>query len=190
MSGLAVFNYLSVDGYFIDGDGDMSWAHQLAPDPEFDAFIASNAQSTGRLLLGRATYELLSAFWTSAAARERMAAVADGINRMTKYVVSDTLDKATWNNTTIIRSDLAGCVRELKQGTGELVVLGSGTVVAQLAKARLIDEYRLMICPIVLGNGHTLFEGVPRFTLQQPTVRTFANGMVLLSYQLNHKESA
>ncbi|HMG54488.1 MAG TPA: dihydrofolate reductase family protein [Kofleriaceae bacterium] len=187
MRRLTVFNNISLDGYFTDRRGDMTWAHKSKPDPEWDKFSAENAQSSedGALLFGRKTYELMVAFWPTPAAAQQMPEVADGMNRLAKFVVSRSLDKVTWNNTTLIKGDLAAEVRKLKAGPGSsIVVMGSGTIVAQLAKERLIDQYTFVVTPNVLGAGRTLFDGleVP-FTLTRTSERTFRNGNVVVTYE-------
>ena len=99
---LAVFNNVSVDGYFTGPGGDLSWAHASAPDPEFDAFVNENASGGGRLLLGRKTYEMMAAWWPTDAARRAAPEVADGMNRMTKIVFSRTMDRAEWSHTQVV----------------------------------------------------------------------------------------
>ena len=184
MRRVVVFNQVSLDGYFVDANGDMSWAHKT--DPEWNAFAADNARNNGGdLLLGRITYELMASFWPTPAAQQANPALAEGMNRLTKIVFSRTLDKVTWSNTRLMKGNLVEEVRELKQGTGNtLVVLGSGSIVSQLAQAGLVDEFQLVVNPIVLGKGRTLFEGVQeRFALKLKSARTFQNGNVVLSYE-------
>lgn len=181
---LTVFNNISLDGYFTDARSDMSWAHKS--DPEWIKFSAGNAQgSDGALLFGRKTYEMMAAYWPTAEAKKQMPEIAEGMNRLTKYVVSRSLDKVTWDNTTLLKGDLAGEVRKIKSGPGSsIVVMGSGTVVAQLAKERLIDEYTFVVVPIVLGSGRTLFQGLEnRVALKRTSERTFGNGNVVVTYQ-------
>ena len=98
---------------------------------------------------------------------------------------STTLDKVSWNNTTLIKGDLATEVRKLKQQPGpDIVIMGSGSVVAQLAEAGLIDEYQIVLNPLVVGSGRTLFEGVKRkLPLKLARSRAFGNGNVVLFYQ-------
>src|SRR3989304_3988652 len=96
MSKLIVFNSVTVDGYFTDKNGDMSWAHK--DDPEWNAFVAGNAKGEGILLFGRVTYELMVSFWPTPMAMELMPDVAKGMNNLPKVVFSRTLDQATWQN--------------------------------------------------------------------------------------------
>ena len=107
------------------------------------------------LLLGRRTYEGFAAAWPE---RSDEAGFADRMNSMAKYVVSGTLEQADWNNTTVIRGDLADGVRALKsQQGGDILVAGSGRLVAGLVEHDLVDEYRLMVFPTILGRGQRLF---------------------------------
>jgi dihydrofolate reductase len=100
-------------------------------------------------------------------------------------VFSRKLDQVTWNNTTLLKGDLAAEVRKLKQEPGpNIVVMGSGSIVAQLAEAGLIDEYQIVLNPIVVGNGRTMFEGVKRkLPMKLASSRAFANGNVVLFYE-------
>ncbi len=147
--------------------------------------MAGNAQGGGALLLGRVTYDLMAAFWPTPAARELMPAVAEGINRVPKYVVTRTLEKPAWNNTKRLDGELSDAVKHLKQESSlPLTILGSGSVAAQLARAGLIDEYQMVVNPIALGSGRTMFGGLDEsLGLRLIDSRVFANGNVLLRYQ-------
>ena len=183
MRKLAVFNMVSLDGYFVDAQGDMSWAHKR--DAEWNAFTAENAKGGGVLVFGRVTYDLMIRYWPTPMAEQQNPDVAKGMNNMPKIVFSKTMDKASWNNTTVVKGDLAAEVRNLKQTPGDdLVILGSGTIVSQLAQEGLIDEYQVVVSPIVLGQGRTMFEGVKtRLPLKLTRSRTFGNGSVFLCYE-------
>jgi dihydrofolate reductase len=183
MRKLSVFNSVSLDGYFTDAGGDMGWAHR--DDDEWSSFTVANAGGGGALLFGRVTYQMMASFWPTPAATATMPEVAAGMNAMPKYVASRTMSVPAWQNTILLEGDLATAVGRLKRQPGpDLVILGSGTLVAQLAAARLIDSYQLALAPIVLGAGRTLFEGVrDRQWLQRRGCRTFANGNVVLSYE-------
>ncbi|MEO5798064.1 MAG: dihydrofolate reductase family protein, partial [Gemmatimonadales bacterium] len=93
MRKLSAFNNVTVDGYFSRANGDYSWAHNGSPDPEFDAFVGSNAQSNGELIFGRVTYELMASFWPTPTAAKMMPVVAAGMNSMPKIVFSSTLER-------------------------------------------------------------------------------------------------
>jgi dihydrofolate reductase len=183
MRKLIVFNMVSLDGFFVDGKGDMSWAHKN--DAEWNTFVSGNASGSGLLVFGRITYQLMASYWPTPMALQNSPIVAKGMNEMPKIVFSRTLDNISWSNTKLIKGDLAAEVRKLKQESGpDMVILGSGTIVSQLAQQSLIDEYQLAVSPIVLGKGRTLFEGVKeKLDLKLRSSRTFGNGTVFACYQ-------
>jgi dihydrofolate reductase len=182
---VVVFNSVTLDGYFSGEGGDISWAHKDPNDAEWNEFVGGNASGGGVLLLGRVTYELMASFWPTPAAMETMPTVAEGMNRMQKVVFSRSLDKASWINTKLVKGDIAAEVRKMKKESGQdMVILGSGSIVSQLTQARLIDEYQVVVNPIVLGKGRTMFEGVKhKLTLRRTKTRTFGNGNVVLFYE-------
>ncbi len=182
MRKLIVFESVSVDGYFVDRGGDMSWAHN--PDEEFDAFTAENAKGGGTLVFGRITYELMAGWWPTSEAARMAPDVAAAMNRLPKVVFSRTMEKADWANTRLIKSDPVAAIRALKAEAGtDLVIMGSGSLVALLARAALIDEYQLVLVPVVLGGGRTLFQGAEKsIPLTLAESRGFKNGNVFLRY--------
>jgi dihydrofolate reductase len=186
MRRITVFNSISLDGYFTDVNSDMSWAHKN--DSEWNEFVAGNAKggSEGLFLFGRVTYQMMANWWPTEQAKQLMPEVANTMNSCQKVVLSRTLEEATWSNTRLVKDNLVEEVQKLKSGSGEdIVVFGSGTIVSQLTEARLIDEYQLVIVPIVLGNGRTMFEGVKeRVQLKRTRARTFDNGNVFACYEL------
>lgn len=182
MRKLTVFNQVSLDGYFTDAHGDMSWAHRQ--DAEWAAFAAENARGGGELVFGRVTYDLMASHWPTPTAKAQNPVIADRMNALPKVVFSRTLDAASWSNTRLLRGDLATEVRKLKQESGpDMVIIGSGTIVAQLTQARLIDGYQIVVLPVVLGAGRTLFEGVSKISLRLVNTRVFGNGNVVLWYE-------
>ncbi len=185
MRKLIVFNHMSLDGYFTDANGDMSFARNPIPDKEWDAFVSSNAGSGGALVFGRVTYDLMVSFWPTPMAAEQMPDVAERMNNLPKVVFSRTLKDVSWNNTKLVKSDLVGETRKMKQEEGEnMVIFGSGSIVSQLAQEGLIDEYQIVVDPVALGNGRTMFEGIQeKLTLKLKKTRTFGNGNVLLCYE-------
>ncbi|OGU01008.1 MAG: hypothetical protein A2W29_10810 [Gemmatimonadetes bacterium RBG_16_66_8] len=183
MRRLVVFNNVTLDGYFADARGDMSWAHKH--DPEWSAFTAENASGGGVLLLGRITYDLMASYWPTPAARANAPQVAEGMNGMQKVVFSRTLDTVSWQNTTLVKDDIAGAVRRMKSEPGPgMAILGSGSIVSQLTQAGLIDEYQIVVHPVVLGQGMTMFAGIKtRLSLRLTKTRAFGNGSVVLWYE-------
>jgi dihydrofolate reductase len=182
---LIVFNQISLDGYFVDAHGDMSWAHNATPDEEWDAFVEANASGGGVLVFGRITYELMAGYWPTPLARQNSPVVADRMNSLLKLVFSRTLSEASWANTRLVSGDPAAEIRGLKNEPGPgMAIMGSGTIVAQLTRERLIDEYQVVVIPLVLGRGRTMFDGVEeRLDLKLTNTRAFGNGNVVLSYE-------
>ena len=187
MPKLIVFNHMSLDGYFKDANGDMRFAQNPIPDAEWDAFVAGNASGGGGILVfGRVTYELMASFWPTPLAAEQMPEVAEGMNKLPKIVFSRTMHAASWNNTRLVKDDLAGEIRRLKQQEEghDMLIFGSGTLVSQLTQEGLIDEYQIIVDPVALGEGRTMFEGIKeKLTLKLIKTRSFGNGNVLLCYE-------
>jgi dihydrofolate reductase len=186
MRKLVVFNHMSLDGYFTDAHGDMSFARNDKPDAEWDTFVAGNAGGGGTLVFGRITYELMASFWPTPIAAEQMPVVAERMNALPKVVFSRTLEKVSWSNTKLVKHDLIGTIRKMRKevGGGDMVIFGSGSIVSQLAQNALIDEYQILVDPVVLGNGRTMFEGVKeKLPLKLTKTRAFGNGNVLLCYE-------
>lgn len=185
MRKLSVFNHVSLDGYFVDAKGDMSWAKADPNDAEWNAFVTENASGESMLLFGRVTYEMMASFWPTPMAAEMMPAVAERMNNLPKVVFSRTMNKASWNNTKLAKGDLATEVRKMKKESGpDMVILGSGSIVSQLAQEGLIDEYQIVVNPLALGKGRTMFEGVKeKLSLMLTKTRSFGNGNVFLCYE-------
>ena len=180
MRKLRVFESISIEGYFTDTNGDMSWAHAGREDTEFADWVSGNASSGGELLFGRKTYQMMEGFWPTPIAAQQMPNVAKGMNSARKYVASKTIEP-TWNNTDLLSGELIKAVRDLKSSDGpDITVLGSGGVAAQLGEARLVDEYQFVIIPVALGGGRTVFtKGCKLRLLEQ---RAFRSGNVVVTY--------
>ncbi len=185
MRKLIVFNHVTLDGYFVGVNGDFSWAHRGNDDPEYSAFVAENASGGGQLLFGRVTYDLMARYWPTPLADQHDPAVAAGMNSMSKVVFSRTLDLVLWSNTRLVKGNLVSEIRRMKEEPGPgMAILGSGSIVAQLAPERLIDEYQMVVDPVALGKGRTMFEGIQeQLTLKLTKTRTFKNGKVFLCFE-------
>jgi dihydrofolate reductase len=172
--------YITLDGY-IDEPGMWSFPFWCEEAMQFKAkeLWESDAQLLGRLTY-EGFYEGFAAAWPT---MEGTGEFGEKMNSMPKYVASRTLDTASWN-ATIIKGDVADKVRELKQEAGgDLLIGGSGQLVDYLTTHELIDEYRLMVHPIVLGNGtKRIFNGVPRRTYMLVGTLTFPTGVVVNTY--------
>jgi class 3 adenylate cyclase len=187
MRRLIASEFVTLDGV-IEGpghdehrDGKNAWALRGTSEEQqrykIDELFAADA-----LLLGRVTYQIFAAFWPTAPRDEGF---ADKMNSVEKYVVSRTLRRADWKNTSIVRGNLAEEIPKLKQQPGsDILIFGSADLVNSLMKHDLIDEYRLMVFPVVLGSGKRLFRDESDTThLQLVGTRAFRSGVVLLTYQ-------
>ena len=162
MGKLVVSEFVTVDGVFEDPGGAEDfehggWSFRFNRGPEGDKFKLDELMAAGALLLGRVTYEGFAKAWPKMEGTGEFGAT---MNSIPKYVVSSTLERADWNNSTVLAPDRAmQDVADLKQRVeGDILVAGSGQLVRALMAAELVDEYRLMVFPIVLGTGKRLFE--------------------------------
>lgn len=178
------FMQISLDGYYCDPRGDMSFAHKPPDDAEWHEFVAGNASGGGMLLFGRKTYEVMAAWWPTPAAAKAMPEVAAGMNAMPKLVFSRTLASADWANTTLVKDDLIRAVRRMKDEAGsDIAILGSNSVVTQLAGEKLIDTIQVVVNPGALGAGRSFLSGLPKpLDLELRNTRVFGNGSVALWY--------
>jgi dihydrofolate reductase len=158
MGKLIVTEFVSVDGVIEDPGGSENWdrggwAFKYERGPEGDQFKVDETMGSDAMLLGRVTYEGFAEAWPS-----REGEFADKFNNMPKYVVSTTLEGPEWTNTTVMSGDLADEVAKLKERhEGDVAVHGSASLVQGLVETGLVDEYRLMVFPVVLGSGKRLF---------------------------------
>lgn len=181
MKKLSVFNFLTLNGYYKGLNEDISWHRHGAEEAEF---AAQGAQTESTLLFGRKTFEMMAGYWPTPQGMEDNPDVADGMNKSPKVVLSTTLKTVTWNNTQIIRNNGMEEIRKLKEkGNKDITVLGSGSVVTQLAAAGLIDVFQFMVDPVVLGEGTAIFNGLTQtLKLKLTDSRTFKSGVVMLTY--------
>jgi dihydrofolate reductase len=187
MRKLFAFDLMSLDGFFEGLKMDISW-HNV--DSEFNDYAIVMLDSADTLLFGRITYELMAGFWPTADAIKNDPIVAGKMNALPKIVFSRTLNKVSWNNTRLVKNNIADEIRKMKQMPGrDMALLGSGSILSGLARHGLIDEYRIMVNPLVLGAGTPLFKGIKdRLGLKLLSARAFRNGNVLLRYEPTGKE--
>jgi dihydrofolate reductase len=180
------FMFTSLNGYYERGRPGDDWTnidwHNFSP--EMTTYSVEQLEAVDTLLFGRATYEGMASYWPTPAAGADSPVIAEKMNTLPKIVFSRTLERAEWSNTRLVGSDAADEVARLKeQPGGDMLILGSSDLAASLAARSLIDEYRIMVNPVLLGQGKPLLKGlagdVPLTLLQ---ARTFGNGNVLLSY--------
>jgi dihydrofolate reductase len=184
---IVLFNMVSLDGLFEGRGRDINW-HQT--DEEFNQFANEQLSSAGGLIFGRVTYEGMASYWPTPLAIENDPFIAHSMNSLPKIVFSRTLEKADWNNSRLIRDDVVKEIATLKQEPGkDFLLFGSGDLAATFIEHDLIDEYRIMVNPVVLGSGTPLFKRQTNpLHLQLLNTRTFDNGNVLLYYQPDRTE--
>jgi dihydrofolate reductase len=176
---------VSLDGVVEDPGGSEDfkyggWSFEVSRGDEGDKFKLDETLSSEALLLGRVTYEGFAKAWPS-----REGEFADKFNSMPKYVVSSTLEEPEWNNSTVLKGDVAEEVAKLKQEhDGEIVVHGSPGLVQTLLEHDLVDELRLMVFPVVLGTGKRLFgETSDKKPLRLVDSKVVGDGVVILVFQ-------
>ena len=176
------FNMMTLDGFFEGTKKEIDWHHV---DGEFNEFANEQLMSADVLLFGRVTYELMAAYWTTPYAITDDPIIAEQMNAIPKIVFSRTLEKAEWNDTRVVKEDPAGEILKLKQQPGKnIFILGSANLVSTLRKANLVDEYRIMINPVLLGQGNPLFKSENgKLDLKLIKTRVFNSGNVLLCYE-------
>lgn len=170
--------HVTLDGVFEEmGQWSFPFWNEESGQFKFDELFASDA-----LLLGRVTYQGFAAAWPSMTDERGF---ANRMNSLPKFVVSTTLDTAEWNNSTIIRENVAEAIAALKQQPGQdILIYGSGALVHTLMQHDLIDEYRLMVYPLVRGSGKRLFQdGGEVAELKLVETKTFSSGLVVLTYR-------
>jgi dihydrofolate reductase len=182
MRKLISFMVVTLDGYYEGPNGEFDWPNV---DEEFYEFSISQLDDIDTLLFGRVTYEGMASYWPTPAALDSDPAVAERMNSIPKIVFSTTLDTADWQNTTLVKGNVAETVSKLKQQPGKyLAVFGSPELTVSLLQEGLVDELRVMVNPILLGAGKSLFRTLSgRVPLELRQTTTFSSGNVLLTYR-------
>lgn len=182
---IVVTEYISLDGVIEDpvgmeNSGLGNWTGPFSRGPEGDRFKLEELFAADALIFGRTTYEAFAAAWPHV---KDEAGYADQMNKLTKYVASSTLKNANWGQTTIWNGDLAAETTAMKaEGDGEILIFGSASIVHQLAPHGLVDEYRLMVYPTVLGAGKRLFPDGMKSRLALVECRQLGGDIVLMRY--------
>jgi dihydrofolate reductase len=176
-----LFNMTSVDGFFEGPNQDISWH---TADEEFNEFAIEQLNEIGTLLFGRVTYQLMASYWPTEAAINDDPIVAGLMNSLPKIVFSKTLDKAEWNNSRLAKENVVEEVLQLKDQPGkDIAIFGSSDLAVTLSENGLIDEYRIIVSPVFLGNGTSLLKGIKeKLSLKFLNARIFKSGNVLLYY--------
>ena len=187
MGKITVFNLVTLDGLFAGPNGEIDWHNA---DDEFSRFTVEQIQTRpfDTLIFGRVTYELMASYWPTPEAIKNDPIVAGFMNRVPKTVFSRTPHKVEegshWKNITILHEIKPEEILKWKEQKGrEIGIFGSGTIVQQFANLGLIDEYRLLVNPVILGAGRPLFQGVKKTSLKLLDTRRFGNGNVLLTFE-------
>jgi dihydrofolate reductase len=182
MGKLTSFTFVTLNGFYKGLHEDISWHRH---GKEENDFAAGNFKAGNILLFGRVTYEMMAGYWPSAMAIKDNPAVAKGMNEADKIVFSTTMQKAGWNNTRLVKTNITDEIKKLKQQQAkDMTILGSGSLVTQFADEDLIDEYQVMIDPVALGKGTALFSNLThQLNLKLTMTKTFQSGVVLMSYQ-------
>jgi len=173
--------FISLDGVFESPD---QWHFPYFDDSMGEA-VGAQMAATDAMLLGRVTYDEFAAYWPVQGA-EGDAELAGHMNGTPKYVVSNTLQSADWQNSTLINGDVNAAIADLKQQDGkDIGITGSGTLVRSLLRDGLLDELHLFVHPIVVGHGKRLFpDGIDQIGLQLTDSQTFPTGVIYLTYKL------
>ena len=178
----------TVDGFFEGPNRELDW-HVV--DDEFSHYAIDLLNSVDTILFGRLTYQMMAEYWQSGKAAADDPVIAERMNTLPKMVFSTTLENTDWSNTRLVRNNVAGELMKMKEQPGRnMVIFGSSNLAVSLTKLGLIDEYRIVVNPIVLGSGKALLQGLQgRLTLKLVTSRTFASGNVLLCYRPDKGEA-
>jgi len=176
------FNMITANGFFEGPNQDISW-HNV--DQEFNEFAMKQLRSVDMILFGRVTYQLMANYWPTQAAIENDPIIAKKMNALPKIVFSKTLDKAEWNNTRLIRGNIAKEISYLKGLPGKnLIIFGSSDLTVVMAQMGLVDEFRIMVNPAVIGSGKPFLNGIEgKINLKLLRAKTFHSGNILLYYQ-------
>jgi dihydrofolate reductase len=178
MRKVIVSNLVSLDGFFEALNQNLDW---FVLDEEFFEYSRSVLRSVGTLLFGRVTYQHMANYWLSAPAGE----IADNMNNLPKIVFPTTLKTADWKNSRIVRDSIAEEVSKLKQQSGKgMVIFGSAALGSYLLQKGLVDEYRIILNPVLIGRGTRLFKGITEsLKLKLSGTQSLSSGVVVLRYE-------
>ncbi|HEY4147690.1 MAG TPA: dihydrofolate reductase family protein [Chitinophagaceae bacterium] len=183
MRKLIVSNLVTLDGFFEGPKGELDWFNV---DEEFFEYAREMLNSVDAIVYGRRTYEQMAEYWPTVADEDSV--ITHKMNSLEKIVFSKTLSSVEWKHSRLAKKPVREEIRDLKQQPGkDLVIFGSGSIVSELTQAGLIDEYRLVLIPVVLGSGNPLFKNIhPAVNLKLIRSRAYASGNVILYYEPAH----
>jgi dihydrofolate reductase len=189
MGAIHVFNHISIDGFFAGPNGEIDWFYAVPHDDEWHRYTHSQAGTGSTLIFGRSTYELMKSFWPTEEAIKMDPGMANSVNNSPKIVFSKTLKSIeefpNWKNIRLMNEINKDEITKIKKEE-DITILGSGSIIRQLANLELIDEYFLVVVPVILGAGKSFFKDVKKTNLELVDVKSFNNGIVLFHYK-NHK---
>ncbi|MEH2510740.1 dihydrofolate reductase [Nitrobacteraceae bacterium AZCC 1564] len=179
MAKLIMWNLMTLDGFVEGPNRDLSWHFDVWGE-ELERLSIEQGHSAGALLFGRLTYDLMARHWQG-----EKGEVADFMNALPKFVFSRTITESSWNNTRVFNSDIKDTVPELKRDIAkDIYLFGSADLAASLIPHGLIDEFRIGVCPVILGRGTPLFKESPeRLKLKLLDAKPYSTGIVVLRYE-------
>lgn len=178
MRKVIVSNLVTLDGFFEGLNGELDW---FVVEDEFFDYVKELFKSVDTILFGRKTYEALGSYWPNAT--EEDPTITHLMNKLPKIVFSKTLTKADWNNSSIINENIEEEIHEMKKLPGkDIVIFGSGEIVSALTNANLIDEFRIILNPVILGKGNAMFKNLSKINLRHQKTQTLKSGVVILFY--------
>jgi dihydrofolate reductase len=182
MRKIIVREMITVDGFFAGLNGEIDWHHV---DAEFNEHSVEFLNTIDTLMFGRITYDLMASYWPTPEGLKDDPTIADKMNSLSKIVFSKTVDKATWNNSKMFSEINVEEIKNMKEATGkDIAIFGSGTIVTALTELGLIDEYRFIVNPVILGKGKTLFANLEKKSgLKLLKIHEFKSGNISLSYK-------
>ena len=182
MRKIIVREMITVDGFFAGPNGEIDW-HLV--DTEFNEDSVKFLDTVDTLMFGRVTYDLMASYWPTEHAMKNDTVIAKKMNSLPKIVYSKKVKKAEWNNSKMFSEIDVDEIRKMKQDDGKhIAIFGSGTIVSALTTLNLIDEYRFIVNPVILGKGKTLFlDTQSKPNLKREKTQEFRNGNVLLCYR-------
>jgi dihydrofolate reductase len=182
MAKLSVYNFVTLNSYFKGPNGDLSWHKHGGEESEYSSEMLKAGNT---LLFGRVTYEMMAGYWPTPDAIKNDTVVAEGMNKADKIVFSRALKNAGWKNTKIIKDNIIEEIKKMKSAPGEkdMTLLGSGSILNQFAEQGLVDEYQIMVDPVVISGGTPILKDIKhKLDLKLTSTRIFKSGVVLLCY--------
>ena len=172
---------VSLDGFIGRPNGALDW-HLV--DEEFNKYGEEMLNSADTILFGRVTYQLMASYWTTVEAKASDPVIAEKMNKLPKIVFSKTLDKVEWENSSLVKENIKESMLNLKAQAGkDIIILGSGSIVSIFTQMGIIDEYRIIVNPVILGGGKQQFYGNLNKKLKLTSIKKLNSGVVFLYYQ-------